>query len=116
MARATLSEKAKLDLAEIREYSLGQFNRAITKEYLSNMRQTIKRLADYPAIGEDKSDELWPGVLCFPYMSHNLYFIEVMGGISVIGIIHQSRLPKVLLKRQPGLSDEAIKETKISSV
>ncbi|MDW8844972.1 type II toxin-antitoxin system RelE/ParE family toxin [Erwinia sp. MMLR14_017] len=101
MARATLSEEAELDLAEIREYSIGQFSRVMAKEYLSNMRQTMKRLADHPAIGEDKSDELWPGVRCFPYMSHDIYFIEVKEGISVIGIIHQSRLPTVLLKRQP---------------
>lgn len=52
-------------------------------------------------VGIDVSDETCPGVFYWPYESHYLCFIRVPEGIQVIAIIHQSRLPKAVRKRQP---------------
>ncbi|WP_318368326.1 type II toxin-antitoxin system RelE/ParE family toxin [Enterobacter sp.] len=100
MGTFTLTDDAKEDLKEVKAYSLQHWNSAITRVYLQGMRNTMQIVADND-MGIDISAETWPGILCWPYERHSFFFVRVKGGIQVIGILHQSRLPKALLKRRP---------------
>ena len=100
MGQFRLTDEAKEDLKEVKAHSLTRWGPAITKAYLRGMRVTMQMLASHQ-VGIDLSDETWPGVFCWPYESHYLYFLRVSEGIWIIAIIHQSRLPKAVKKHQP---------------
>lgn len=100
MAGYKLTEEAREDLRELKGFSLKQFGNLMTREYLVGMRVTLQHSAKMPGMGMDESDDLFPGVWSFPYMSHMLYYQKAEAGIVVIGIIHQSRMPELLLKRR----------------
>jgi len=99
MAGYKLTEDAQEDMRELKEYSLRQFGTLVTREYLAGMRVTLQHLATMPAMGTDESGYMFAGAWSFPYMSHTLYYQKADGGIVVIGVILQSRLPESLLKR-----------------
>ncbi|MCG7389436.1 MULTISPECIES: type II toxin-antitoxin system RelE/ParE family toxin [Pantoea] len=100
MGQFRLTDEAKEDLKEVKAHSLTQWGPVITKAYLHGMRIAMQMLANHQ-VGIDVSDETWPGVCYWPYESHYLYFLRVPEGIQVIAVIHQSRLPKAVKKRQP---------------
>lgn len=99
MASYKLTENAREDLREIKGFSVQQFGTQVAREYLAGMRETLQHLATMPGMGTDETADLLPGVWSFPYMSHTIYYQAAASGISVIGVIHQSRLPKLLLNR-----------------
>lgn len=100
MGKFTLTDDAKEDLKALKAYSLTQWGAVITRAYLQGMRVAMQMLANHQ-VGIDVSEETWPGVFYWPYESHYLYFLRAPEGIRVIAIIHQSRLPDVVKKRQP---------------
>jgi toxin ParE1/3/4 len=99
MAQYKLTEDAQEDLRELKEFSLKRFGRLVTREYLAGLRVTLQHLAKMPDMGTNESEDLMPGVWSFPYVSHTLYYQKIEAGIVVIGLLHQSRLPELLLKR-----------------
>ncbi|MCP1436644.1 toxin ParE1/3/4 [Erwinia persicina] len=101
MGKYTLTDDAKQDVEEIKAYSMETWNRETAKAYLTGMRLAIQRLADNPGIGEDASDNTWPGVRSWPYERHYIFFVPNPEGVTVVGILHQSRLPKAFKKRAP---------------
>lgn len=100
MACYKLTEDAREDLREIKGFSLKQFGGLVARDYLAGMRVTLQHLAEMPHMGTNEAEDLLPGVWSFPYMSHAIYYRVVTEGITVIGIIHQSRLPRRLLNRE----------------
>jgi len=100
MGQFRLTDEAKEDLKEVKAHSLTRWGAVITQAYLQSMRVTMQMLASHQ-VGIDISNETWPGVFYWPYESHYLYFLRVPEGIQVIAIIHQTRLPKAVKKRQP---------------
>lgn len=100
MAHYKFTYSALEDLHEIKKFSLKQFGPLIAREYLDGMRTIMRHLVNMPTMGCHEVEELWPGVWSFPYVSHTIYYQPVSNGILIIGIIHQSRLPKRLLRRQ----------------
>lgn len=99
MASYKLTENAREDLREIKGFSVQQFGMQVAREYLAGMQETLQHLATMPGMGTDETADLLPGVWSFPYMSHTIYYQPAASGISVIGIIHQSRLPRLLVNR-----------------
>ncbi|WP_158783222.1 type II toxin-antitoxin system RelE/ParE family toxin [Pantoea sp. BAV 3049] len=99
MARFTLTQDAQENMCEIKGYSIREFGQGVAKEYLSAMRTTFQRLADNPETGHDETASFWPDVFSFPCVIHTVYYILNPGGITVIGVIHQSRLPGLLPSR-----------------
>lgn len=100
MADDKLTADAREDLREIKGFSLKQFGALVAHDYLAGMRVTLHHLAEMPHMGVDESEDLLPGIWSFPYMSHAIYYQMATNGICVIGIIHQSRLPRRLLNRE----------------
>ncbi|MEW7312737.1 type II toxin-antitoxin system RelE/ParE family toxin [Buttiauxella gaviniae] len=99
MACYKLTEDAHEDLREIKGFSQKQFGAIVARDYLAGMRVILQHLATMPGMGTDETADLFPGVWSFPYISHTIYYQLATDGITVIGIIHQSRLPRVLRSR-----------------
>ncbi|MCU8586120.1 type II toxin-antitoxin system RelE/ParE family toxin [Erwinia pyrifoliae] len=100
MGKFTLTDDAKEDMKEMRAYSVQQWNKEVAKVYLEGMRLTMQMLANHPDIGDDVSDRLGAGVRSWLYQSHHLYIVSASAGVTAIGILHQTRLPSTLKKRE----------------
>ncbi|WP_398460122.1 type II toxin-antitoxin system RelE/ParE family toxin [Sodalis praecaptivus] len=102
MATFTLTNNAEEDMKELKSYSLKQFGKKVTHEYLSGMLTTLQSLTDNWQVGRNEAEVLnIPDVRSFPYMRHMIYYISTPPNIVVIGILHQSRLPCILQHRYP---------------
>jgi toxin ParE1/3/4 len=51
----------------------------------------------HPSPGRDRSADLHPGVLSFPVESHVIYYREVLVGIEVLAVLHQTQEPHIHL-------------------
>lgn len=99
MANYKLTDDAREDLRELKAFSLRQFGTLTTREYLVGMRVTMQHLANMPGMGTNEVASLGLDIWSFPYMSHTIYYQSAADGISIIGVVHQSRLPTLLLNR-----------------
>lgn len=100
MANDKLTDDAREDLRELKAFSLRQFGTLTTREYLAGMRATMQHLANMPGMGTNEVENLRLDIWGFPYMSHTIYYQSAADGIAIIGVIHQSRLPTLLLNRR----------------
>lgn len=96
MANYKLTDDAREDLRELKAFSLRQFGTLTTREYLA----TMQHLANMPGMGTNEVESLGLDIWSFPYMSHTIYYQRAADGISIIGVVHQSRLPTLLLNRR----------------
>ncbi|WNN44441.1 type II toxin-antitoxin system RelE/ParE family toxin [Winslowiella toletana] len=62
-----------------------------------DLRDTLHLLASHPNISRTEDLTLLPGVFSLSYV---IYYLQPPGGVEVIGVIHQSRMPKILLTRK----------------
>jgi len=93
MAGYRLTEEAQRDLRAIRDYALSNWGAQQSRTYLNRLRQTLEKLAEIPEIGLKREEELGPDVHSFPYVSHMLYYVPDSKGITVMAVLHQSRIP-----------------------
>lgn len=98
MLRLILTDEAKQDLLVIRQYTQAKWGALQAKAYLSELRNTLKRLQEQPLIGTDQSVDLGAGVFGFPYASHMLYYRIKENNLIVLGILHQSMVPSLHLR------------------
>ncbi|HEJ9055955.1 TPA: type II toxin-antitoxin system RelE/ParE family toxin [Serratia fonticola] len=100
MVNYKLTDDAREDLCEIKGFSLRQFGSLTAREYLAGMRVTMQHLANMPGMGTNEVESLGLDIWSFPYMSHTTYYQRAADGISIIGVVHQNRLPTLLLNRR----------------
>ena len=97
MPHYRLTEDAREDLREIKKYSLKQFGALVTRDYLVGMQVCMKRLAENSRMGTGNIEGIdIKGLWHFIYVSHTIYYLPEPYGITVVGILHQSRLPNKL--------------------
>jgi toxin ParE1/3/4 len=95
-----LTPDAQSDLIEIRRYTLKQWGEPQSKKYLSELRQTVRMLAESPSLGKSRP-ELGSNVLSFPYASHVIYYLQHEKQIVVFGALHKRMVPvKYLHERE----------------
>lgn len=100
MSRYTLTDDARHDLLAIKRWSVKQFGGAITGEYLRGMQACMQSLAENRHAGRDCSQTLYlEGLRAFPYINHMVYYLFAPEGLTVVGVLHQSRLPERLQHR-----------------
>lgn len=92
MSNYRLTPDAQSDLIEIRRYTLQQWGSAQSQKYLSELRKTIRLLAETPALGKARP-EVGMNVLSFPYVSHVIYFIVHEKQLVVFGVLHKRMVP-----------------------
>tara|TARA_Y100001954_G_scaffold223665_1_gene262207 strand:- start:926 stop:1234 length:309 start_codon:yes stop_codon:yes gene_type:complete len=87
-----LSPDAQSDLIEIRQFTVKQWGTAQSKKYLSELRETIRLLAETPSLGKSRPD-VGSNVLSFPYASHVIYYVVHEQQLVVFGVLHKRMVP-----------------------
>lgn len=92
MANYRLTPDAQSDLIDIRRYTVEQWGKAQSQKYLSELRQTIRLLAETPLLGKSRLD-IGEGVLSFPHVSHVIYYMVHKRQLLVFGVLHKHMVP-----------------------
>ncbi len=87
-----LTQDAQSDLIEIRRYTLQQWGAAQSQKYLSELRKTIRLLAETPTLGKVRP-EVGLNVLSFPYASHFIYYVVHEQQLVVFAVLHKRMAP-----------------------
>lgn len=87
-----LTPDAQSDLVEIRRYTLKQWGSSQSQKYLSEIRQTIRLLAETPTLGKQRPD-VASGVFSFPYVSHVIYYVIPAHQLIAFGVLHKRMVP-----------------------
>ncbi|MEY3123193.1 MAG: hypothetical protein RI993_2018 [Pseudomonadota bacterium] len=87
-----LTPDAQSDLVEIRRYTLKQWGHSQSQKYLSELRQTIRLLAETPNLGKQMLD-VASDVFSFPYVSHIIYYVIHAHELIVFGVLHKRMVP-----------------------
>ncbi len=87
-----LTRDAQSDLIDIRRYTLQKWGTAQSRKYLSELRKTIRLLADTPSLGRARS-EVGLNVQSFPYASHVIYYVEYEQQLVVFALLHKRMVP-----------------------
>jgi toxin ParE1/3/4 len=99
VSKYRLTPDGQSDLIEIRRYTLKQWGGAQSKKYLSELRQTIRLLAEKPALGKSRP-EVGVNVMSFPHASHVIYYVVHEQQLVVFGVRHKRMVPvKHLVER-----------------
>lgn len=101
MSNYRLTPDAQPDLILIRRYTLEQWGEAQSKKYLSELRQTIRMLAETPALGKSRP-EVGRSALSFPHVSHSIYYVQHEQQIVIFGVLQKSMLPVNHLTEREG--------------
>jgi toxin ParE1/3/4 len=87
-----LTADAQSDLIEIRRFTVKQWGDNQSQKYLSELRQTIRLLAEIPSLGKLRPD-IGSDVLSFPHVSHVIYYLIAERQLIVFGILHKRMVP-----------------------
>ena len=83
------TDSAWIDLSEIVDYTVEQWNADQADVYIDGLETVAQSLAETPLIGK-ACEDLHQGLRAFPYESHVLYYLEAAHGITVIRVLHKS--------------------------
>ncbi len=87
-----LTPDAQSDLIGIRQFTLTQWGADQSRNYLADLRQTLRLLAETPSLGKARP-ELGVGVLSFPHASHIIYYLVHEQHVVVFGVLHKRMVP-----------------------
>src|SRR5688572_28425240 len=100
MARLTVTENARADLREIRDY-IAKDDPAAARRVIERLRAQARQLAATPGIGRSRQ-ELRPELFSFPVGRHLLFYCPQPGGIVLVRVIHGARdLPALFSATDP---------------
>ena len=88
MPHYEFTDQAELDLDDIIEYTLNNWGHSQATKYIEGIDELLQNLAGSPELGITR-DNLFDGLLSFPYVSHILYYLKQTHGITVIRILHK---------------------------
>lgn len=89
-------EKADSDLEDIFEYSVESFGFARAEQYIYEIEQVFRTLAENPKLGA-RFDPNVDKYFRYSVGTHWVFYAPVNNGIEVIRILHQSMLPQLHL-------------------
>ena len=92
MTRFELSRLAVADLDAIADHTADRWGNEQARVYLDALEARLTQLACRPLVGR-KRDELAPGLLCFPFESHVVFYIATDFGIAVVRVLHERQDP-----------------------
>jgi toxin ParE1/3/4 len=100
MARLTITESARADLREIRDY-IANDNPAAARRFVERLRTQARKLAATPGIGRRRED-LRPNLFSFAVGRHILFYRPQPGGIVLVRVLHGARdLPALFSATEP---------------
>lgn len=90
------TKKAREHIHAIRINSLRRWGGDVVESYAMSLRVTMTDILDrHPSPGRDRSHDLYPGVMSFPVESYVIYYREVIAGIEVLAVLHQTQEPNL---------------------
>jgi toxin ParE1/3/4 len=92
MSNYRITQDAQSDLIEIRRFTVKQWGPVQSQKYLSELRQTIRLLAETPSLGKSRPD-VGSDVLSFPHVSHVIYYVVNEWQLVVFGVLHKRMVP-----------------------
>ena len=99
--RYRLTPDAQADLIQIRRFTVEQWGKAQSRDYLSKLRLTMGILSEHPKLGT-KRPELGLGIASFPIASHVIYYVPDEKEIVFFAVLHKSMVPAMHLEsRKP---------------
>jgi len=91
MKRIFLTEAAVRDIEELDRYGATEFGSAKADEYMNGLRESLRRLRDYPGLGIAR-DDLRPETRSLRYRSHRIYYRPEPRGILIQRVLHYARM------------------------
>jgi toxin ParE1/3/4 len=85
--RYVLSPRAKIDLAEIWEYTAANWSIDQAEIYVRHIQLAIEAIADNPRLGRP-CDEIRPGYRKHPAGSHVVFYRLTDAGVDVVRVLH----------------------------
>lgn len=93
-----LSAAARRDIGQIGDYGAEQFGDAMADAYLRGLADAFALLCRHPHAGEHRS-ELQPGIRCWIYRRHRIFYRVTTDEIYILRILHHSRDSSLHLSR-----------------
>ena len=84
-----LSPQAQNSLRQISQYTLNQHGAAQRKTYLKMLRDHMRRIADNPSYGRERSD-IKAGYYSLIASKHNIYYRLRDTHVEIMDVLHQS--------------------------
>lgn len=94
MAKVVFTPESRDDLQGIVLYTRESWGNDQVIEYVSGLRQQAEFLAQTPQIGKNR-DDLTDGLICFPYVSHIVYYTKILDGIAIVRVLHKHQDPTI---------------------
>jgi len=98
MPHYKFTEQAKHDLDAIIEYTLENWGQSQAVKYVDGLETLLVNLALTPSLGVSQ-DEIFKDLLSFPYVSHIVYYVKNLDGVTVIRILRK-RMNTIQLRRE----------------
>ena len=92
MPNYSFTKDAKLDLINIRRFTMSRWGKAQAQKYEKQLQETIQLIARTPLLGKARID-VGDNIFSFPHSNHVIYYILGKSGIVVFGIIHKRMVP-----------------------
>lgn len=94
MLKKLITTRAQRDIRTIHSYSLDNFGAEQTVKYMQELSLRIEQLRIRPYLGRNRSEELGMDIYSYIVGSHTIYYMFDDQSITIINVLHQSRLPK----------------------
>ncbi len=92
MRQYEFAQAALADLSAITDYTTSRWGKARARAYLDALESLLRELAERPRMGR-RRDELADGLLCFPFESHVVFYLQADFGITVVRVLHKRQDP-----------------------
>lgn len=87
--RLELSRAAEADLADIRDYTIAQYDVDQAIAYLDAVEQAFRRIVDYPESGVRYPD-IEPAIRSVPCGSHRIYYDVTGAVVRIQRVLHKA--------------------------
>lgn len=94
-----LTPDARMDLIDIRRFTLVRWGAEQSRKYLDELRRTMRLLSGAPTLGKNRPD-IGAGVHTFPHGSHVIYYLMHENQLVVFGVLHKQMVPEKHLEQR----------------
>ena len=92
MPHYEFTAQAERDLEAIVDYTVEHWGARQAEGYLNGLENLAQNLAETSDLGM-RRDGLIEGLISFPYISHNLFYVKQAHGITIIRVLHKKMEP-----------------------
>ena len=90
MGNYRLTSRAESDLAEIADYTIGNFGIKQARHYRDALETCFQTIADNPMLGLE-DDKLAPRLRRHQHKSHVVFYLPEKKGVLIVRVLHEKR-------------------------